>query len=82
MYELIFFSPVNLSVSTYYSARQEKLKKGMGECLLPRQVRALKEFTDKMVREKLDAAQGRNHKNHRYSEDLQSQWGEGIEDFN
>ena len=82
MYELIFFAPVNLSVATYYSASQEKLKKGMGECLLPRQVRALKGFTDKMVREKLDAALGRNHKNHRYSEDLQSQWGEGIEDFN
>lgn len=35
-----------------------------------------------MVQEKLNAALGRNHENHRYLEDLQLQWGEGIEDFN
>lgn len=65
---------MNLSVSIYYLASQEKLKV-VGECLLLRQVHALKEFTkiDKMVREKLNASLGGNHENHRYSEDLQSQ---------
>ena len=35
-----------------------------------------------MAWEKLNAALGRNHENHGYSEDLQSQRWEGIEDFN